>query len=107
MHRAHREVQQLGGVLCRMVADLPPQGPDPAAINDFRRVLYGLEAILRLHFAHTALESNALPSTQWLPEQALIPLDRCPLCAQHHTLTPLPFTLDLLVGFRIVLRCVP
>jgi heavy metal translocating P-type ATPase len=51
MHRTHREVQRLGGLLGRMVADLPPQGPDQAAINDFRRVLYGLEAILRLHFA--------------------------------------------------------
>ena len=51
MHRTHREVQQLGGLLGRMVADLPPEGPDQAASNDFRRVLYGLEAILRLHFA--------------------------------------------------------
>jgi heavy metal translocating P-type ATPase len=51
MHRTHREVQQLGGLLGRMVADLPPEGPDQAATNDFRRVLYGLEAILRLHFA--------------------------------------------------------
>jgi heavy metal translocating P-type ATPase len=51
MHRAHREVQQLGGTLGRMVADLPPDGMDDALANDFRRVLYGLDAILRLHFA--------------------------------------------------------
>ncbi|HQT76869.1 MAG: heavy metal translocating P-type ATPase [Rhodospirillales bacterium 20-64-7] len=51
MHRTHREVQQLGGALARMIADLPPEGPDQVAANDFRRVLYGLDAILRLHFA--------------------------------------------------------
>jgi heavy metal translocating P-type ATPase len=51
MHRTHREVQQLGSLLTRMTADLPPEGPGPAEANDFRRVLYGLDAILRLHFA--------------------------------------------------------
>ena len=51
MHRTHREVQHLGRRLARMVADLPPGGPDQAAISDFQRVLYGLDAILRLHFA--------------------------------------------------------
>ena len=51
MHRTHREVQQIGSRLGRMTADLPQDGPDPASVNDFRRVLYGLEAILRLHFA--------------------------------------------------------
>jgi heavy metal translocating P-type ATPase len=51
MHRTHREVQQLGGLLTRMTADLSPEGPGPAEANDFRRVLYGLDAILRLHFA--------------------------------------------------------
>jgi regulator of sigma D len=34
-----------------MVADLPPGGPDHAGIIEFQRVLYGLDAILRLHFA--------------------------------------------------------
>ena len=51
MHRTHREVQQLGGLLTRMTAELPLEGPGPAETNDFRRVLYGLDAILRLHFA--------------------------------------------------------
>ena len=51
MHRTHREVQGIGSRLGRMTADLPQDGPDPASVNDFRRVLYGLEAILRLHFA--------------------------------------------------------
>ncbi|WP_431272471.1 hemerythrin domain-containing protein [Dankookia sp. P2] len=51
MHRTHREVHRLGGLLTRMTIDLPPEGLGPAAANDFRRVLYGLDAILRLHFA--------------------------------------------------------
>ena len=34
-----------------MTADLPDEGPSQAEANDFRRVLYGLDAILRLHFA--------------------------------------------------------
>jgi heavy metal translocating P-type ATPase len=51
MHRTHREVQHLGRLLGRMVADLPPGGPDHASITEFQRVLYGLDAILRLHFA--------------------------------------------------------
>jgi hypothetical protein len=34
----------------RQMADLPPAGPEPADIRDLRRTLYGLHAILRLHF---------------------------------------------------------
>lgn len=51
MHRTHREVQQFGALLARMTADLPTEGPGPAETNEFRRLLYGLDAILRLHFA--------------------------------------------------------
>jgi iron-sulfur cluster repair protein YtfE (RIC family) len=51
MHRTHREVQHLGRLLGRMVTDLAPDGPDQATITEFQRVLYGLDAILRLHFA--------------------------------------------------------
>ena len=51
MHRTHREVQLLGNLLSRLAAGVPPDGPDPAAVTDVRRVLYGLDAILRLHFA--------------------------------------------------------
>jgi hypothetical protein len=51
MHRAHREVQQLGGLLSRMVRDLPSEGPAEDSMNGFRRLLYALDAILRLHFA--------------------------------------------------------
>jgi hypothetical protein len=34
-----------------MVTDLPPGGPAEESMNDFRRLLYALDAILRLHFA--------------------------------------------------------
>ena len=64
MHRTHREVQQLGGLLGRMVADLPAEGPDQAMANDFRRVLYGLDAILRLHFAQEEEMYYGLADTQ-------------------------------------------
>jgi hypothetical protein len=47
----HREILHLGRLLGRITADLPPEGPDPAAVRDLQRLLYGLDAILRLHFA--------------------------------------------------------
>jgi hypothetical protein len=34
-----------------LLSDLPPEGPSPEDLVDLRRVLYGLHAILRLHFA--------------------------------------------------------
>ena len=51
MSRTHREIVHLVGVYSRMLEDLPPQGTDPALIGDLRRVLFSLEAILRLHCA--------------------------------------------------------
>ena len=37
-----------------MTRDLLPGGPDAAASRQLQRILYGLDAILRLHFAHEA-----------------------------------------------------
>jgi heavy metal translocating P-type ATPase len=51
MSRAHVEIAHLTRVLERLVDDLPPEGPAPEDLMDLRRVLYGLHAILRLHFA--------------------------------------------------------
>ncbi len=51
MSRAHREIFHLVDVFQRQVADLPPGGPQPSDLTDLRRTLYGLHAILRLHFA--------------------------------------------------------
>jgi len=51
MSTMHREILRLTRLLEHMTADLPPEGPDPRALGEFQRVLYALEAILRLHFA--------------------------------------------------------
>jgi heavy metal translocating P-type ATPase len=51
MSREHVEIRRLAGMLARLVGDLPESGPSPADLRDLRRVLYGLHAVLRLHFA--------------------------------------------------------
>lgn len=50
MSRTHREIFHLVDVFRRQYADLAETGPEPADIRDLRRTLYGLHAILRLHF---------------------------------------------------------
>lgn len=50
MSRTHREIFHLADILGRQLDDLPPDGPDSADIKDVRRTLYGLHAILQLHF---------------------------------------------------------
>ena len=50
MSRAHREIFHLVELFQRQIAELPVSGPEPADIRDLRRTLYGLHAILRLHF---------------------------------------------------------
>ncbi|MHB8398981.1 MAG: heavy metal translocating P-type ATPase [Candidatus Limnocylindrales bacterium] len=49
MHRTHQEIFRLVRLLDRLVRDLPPEGPTADDRTDLQRVLYGLEAILRLH----------------------------------------------------------
>ena len=51
MERAHLEIEHLARIFGHLVDDLPPEGPTAADLIDLRRVLYGLHAILRLHFA--------------------------------------------------------
>ena len=51
MERAHMEIEHLARVFGHLLSDLPPEGPGPEDLIDLRRVLYGLHAILRLHFA--------------------------------------------------------
>lgn len=51
MVRAHVEIAHLARVLGQLLEDLPASGPTPDDLPDLRRVLYGLYAILRLHFA--------------------------------------------------------
>jgi hypothetical protein len=51
MNREHVEIRRLAGMLGRLVDELPESGPSAADVHDLRRVLYGLHAVLRLHFA--------------------------------------------------------
>jgi hypothetical protein len=65
MSRAHLEISHLVRLYGRLLDELPaagdrPLGPlSPDDLRDFRRVLYGLHAILRLHFAQE--EEQYLP----------------------------------------------
>ncbi len=51
MHRTHQEIFRLARQLDRLVRDLPREGPSGDDRTDLQRLLYGLEAILRLHQA--------------------------------------------------------
>jgi hemerythrin-like domain-containing protein len=51
MAREHAEIRGLVGQLGELISGLPPDGPGEQDLPDLRRVLYGLHAILRLHFA--------------------------------------------------------
>lgn len=51
MSRAHVEISHLCRSLNRMVERLPEGELEAADLRDLRRVLYGLHALLRLHFA--------------------------------------------------------
>jgi hypothetical protein len=49
--RTHQEIARLVRLLGRLVAQLPRDVARPAAMRDARRLLYGLHAVLTLHFA--------------------------------------------------------
>ncbi|WXH27417.1 Potassium-transporting ATPase ATP-binding subunit [Myxococcus stipitatus] len=49
--QTHHEIRRLTRLFGRLVAQLPPEGPRAEDLRDLRRVLYGLHAILKLHFA--------------------------------------------------------
>ena len=51
LHRTHTEIFHLVRFIDRLVAEVPEDGPGPEDMTDLRRVLYGLDAILRLHMA--------------------------------------------------------
>ena len=51
MSRTHIEIERLVAALVRVAAELPPGGGTQADLRELRRLLYGLHAILRLHFA--------------------------------------------------------
>ena len=51
LHRTHTEIFHLVRFLDRLVREVPDEGPGPEDLTDLRRVLYGLDAIIRLHMA--------------------------------------------------------
>lgn len=51
MSRTHREIHALIRTLERLTADAAAREPDNTGIQEIRRTLYALDAILRLHFA--------------------------------------------------------
>ena len=51
LHRTHTEIFHLVRFTDRLVDEVPDEGPGPEDLTDLRRVLYGLDAILRLHMA--------------------------------------------------------
>lgn len=59
-----------GHLLSDLLSDLPPEGPSPDDFADLRRVLYGLHAILRLHFAQEEEAYAWVASEADRPERA-------------------------------------
>ncbi len=49
--QTHNEIRRLSRLFGRHVEQLPPTGPASEDLRDLRRLLYGLHAILTLHFA--------------------------------------------------------
>lgn len=49
--QTHYEIRRLSRLFGRLVKQLPAPGPAREDLRDLRRVLYGLHAILKLHFA--------------------------------------------------------
>ena len=51
MSRGHAEITHLVRRLGRLVDDVPPSGPEADDFQELRSALYGLYAVLQLHFA--------------------------------------------------------
>jgi hypothetical protein len=51
MTRGHLEIAHLVRLLSRLLEEMPAEGPSSDDLVELRPILYGLHAILRLHFA--------------------------------------------------------
>ncbi|CAN7358099.1 heavy metal translocating P-type ATPase [Cupriavidus necator] len=51
MSAMHRELFRVIRLLQHMADDSPPDGPDASRIREYQRLLYGLDAVLRVHCA--------------------------------------------------------
>ena len=72
MARAHLEIDHLSRVFVHLVDDVPAEGPAAEDLVDLRRVLYGLHAILRLHFAQEEEAYSWLASEVLESEEAAV-----------------------------------
>jgi len=75
LHRTHTEIFHLVRFTDRLVREVPEEGPGPEDLTDLRRVLYGLDAILRLHMAqeeelYMALGDEHPAAAEAVPEAA-------------------------------------
>jgi hypothetical protein len=75
MHRTHQEIFRLARLLDRQVRDLPNDGMSDDDLTDVRRMLYGLEAILRLHQAqeedlYSSIGDSSAPTERQTPATA-------------------------------------
>jgi iron-sulfur cluster repair protein YtfE (RIC family) len=62
MSRAHVEIAHLIRRIGRVLDDLDPAGPDDDDITELRRLLYGLHAVLQLHFAKRTRATSHSPT---------------------------------------------
>lgn len=51
MSRSHREIYYLVSRLGNVLNSVPQEGPTPESLRELQRLLYSMDAILRLHFA--------------------------------------------------------
>jgi len=64
MSRTHVEIERLVAALIHLAAELPPDGASPSDLRELRRLLYGLHAILILHFAQEESSIFSLLSSE-------------------------------------------
>ena len=77
MHRTHQEIFRLARQLDRQVRELPADGLTGEDLTDLRRMLYGLEAILRLHQAqeedlYSSIGDSSAPTERPSPAAASV-----------------------------------
>jgi hypothetical protein len=60
MSRMHVEIAHLIGLFGRLLDELAPDGPDADETRELRRVLYSIDAVLRLHMAQEEQEYLSL-----------------------------------------------
>jgi hypothetical protein len=50
MGHAHQEIEHLVRYFARILDEIGPEGPDSEDRRELRRLLYGLAAVLEVHF---------------------------------------------------------